>query len=364
MTAELQAEAARSPWVRLTSLGKTSRGRTLWLARVADPAAPPPARTVRLLVLCRQHGDEPASTEAALGLLRRISAGGDPALRAELRRVTLYVVPMVNPDGAAAGTRANGAGADLNRDWGVFGQPETRAVARAVALIRPHVLMDAHNWDGGDHYDANCVEVSRDGTRPLGRAAQALQAAGIAQLQSSGYSVAATSYSPAADPHLAHRWFTRQGILSCLVETRSGSPHDAADFQRRQGVYVALIHALARRYADARSELDQLEGHRPPSEQEARLFPPRPAASPPSPPELGAGGAKRPILWLWGIGPYGLALFALKLSRDGGSVMGRTPEFAPASGRRSAGRPGTRRYQCSPCSRAPRPAPAACGRRR
>ena len=162
------------------------------------------------MVLCRQHGDEPASTEAVLGLLRRIAGGGDPTLRAELRRVTLYVVPMVNPDGATAGTRVNGAGADLNRDWGTFSQPETRAVAHAVALLRPHVIVDAHNWDGGDHYNANCVEVTRDADTPLAQAAQALQAAGVAQLQASGYTVAATSYGPDADPHLAHRWFTQQ----------------------------------------------------------------------------------------------------------------------------------------------------------
>ena len=370
MTTELQDEARRSPWIRVTVLGRTPQGRTVWLARAADPAAPPAAKTVRLLVLCRQHGDEPASTEAVLSLLRRITDGGDPALRALLRRVTLYVVPMVNPDGATAGTRVNGIGADLNRDWGLFSQPETRAVAHAVALLRPNIVLDAHNWDGGDHYNANCVEVTRDTNAPLGRAAQALQAAGVTQLRQSGYTVAATSYGPDADPHLAHRWFTQRGILSCLVETHSGDPHDSADFQRRQGVYVALIHAIARHYANDRIALNTLEGFSPAHGQEARLFPPTPSASSPAPPELGTGETKRPPLWLWAMCPYGLALLAAGLCRPAiplsgsESGTGRRPGFAPASGRRSAGRPGKRRYQCSPCSRAPRPAPAAYARRR
>ena len=371
MTAELQDEARRSRWIRLTALGRTREGRTLWMARAADPAAPPPARTVRLLVLCRQHGDEPASTEAVLGLLRRIAGGGDPPLRAALRRATLYVVPMVNPDGATAGTRENGAGADLNRDWGTFSQPETRAVAHAVALVRPHVIIDAHNWDGGDHYNANCVEVTRDAAAPLAQSAQGLQAAGVAQLEMSGYAVAATSYGPSADPHLAHRWFTQQGILSCLIETHSGDPRDTADFQRRQGVYVALIHALARHYAPVRAQLDALEGYEPASVREALLFPTKEVASSPdeaSPKESshywGGGASSGKYLWLWAVCPYGLALFAFKLTRDGGSATAPTPASVRAIGRPSRGHLGMRRCQCSPYSRAPRPAPAACGRKR
>ena len=362
MTAELQDEARRSPWVRLAALGRTREGRTLWMARVADPAAPPPARTVRLLVLCRQHGDEPASTEAALGLLKRIAGGGDPTLRAALCRVTLYVVPMVNPDGATAGTRENGAGADLNRDWGTFSQPETRAVARAVALLRPHVIVDAHNWDGGDHFNANCVEVTRDANTPLAQAAQGLQAAGVAQLQASGYAVAATTYGPAADPHLAHRWFTRRGILSCLVETHSGDPRDSADFQRRQAIYVTLIHALVRHYTDARDQLDALEGNRPASVREAHLFPPAPSS--PAPPELDAGRtAPKKLLWLWIVCPYGLALFALKLTREGESASAPTSASVRASGKPSRGHLGLRRCQHLPSARLLTPPGRKMGRR-
>src|SRR5579875_3256250 len=150
MTAALKTDTAHCPLLRLTSLGQSAHGhKEIWLVRVADPAVPP-AQTVRLLILCRQHGDEPASTEAVLKLFHEVSGGHDAIVRAGRTQVTLYVVPMINPDGADALTRRNGAGADLNRDWGVFSQPETRAVARAASLIRPQVLVDAHNWDGDD----------------------------------------------------------------------------------------------------------------------------------------------------------------------------------------------------------------------
>ncbi len=330
MVSLLRDDARRTPWIRLAVIGQSREGRALWLARVADPQGPPPARTARLFVLFRQHGDEPAPTEAALGLLRRVAAGRYHPPDG----VTLYLAPMVNPDGATLGTRENGARADLNRDWGVFAQPETRAVARAVRQIRPQVVVDAHNWDPGDPFNADCVEVSRDTKTSLARAAQAMQAEAVGALGDAGYSVSATTYGADADPRLAHRWFAAQGIVSCLVETHSGSPRDAADFRRRQGVYVALIQDVARRYAGRHAALDALEGRSPASDREASLFPP-----PSAPPKPGTATTLPPpprLLWPWALLPYGLALFAAFVSR-GNSARPRIPHPPPLSFRKARG---------------------------
>jgi len=336
MVKDLQADAARSPLVRLASLGRTAGHRDIWMARVADPTFPA-VQTVRVVVLCRQHGDEPASTEAVLSLLHRVATDRDPALRANLGRLTLYLIPMVNPDGAEAMTRRNGAGVDLNRDWGVFTQPETRAVARAVAFIGPHVVVDAHNWDGTDKYNAHCIEVARTlGVKetPLGEAARDLQQDAVAQLARSGYQVQSTAYGAEADTRLAHRYFARQGRLSFLVETHSGDPRDVADFQQRQGLYSALIHALARRYGGEnggaqRLALTRLDGGLCVGTQDARLFPTITAH-----PKV--AHAPRPSrMWLAALCLYAFALWA--------SAQGlRLPPLVPAP----AGRPGPRRYHC------------------
>ncbi len=310
MTAQLKADAARCPLLRVASLGQSAKGRRdLWLVRLADPRADP-AQTIRVLVLCRQHGDEPASTESVLGLIRRIAEGGDPALRASLAHVTLYLIPMVNPDGAEADTRNNGVGADLNRDWGIFHQPETRAVARAAHLLRPSLVLDAHNWDGDDEYNADCLEVPREAATGRGKASHAFQQQAVRDLAACGYPVHPTAWGADTDPRLAHRWFARRNILSALVETHSGSPADTPDFQRRQGLYAALIHGLVRRYAASyateKPQLDALEGDTMGDVHDAALFPPSPQA------------ATRPFLslphgrscaWLWAIGAYALALW-------------------------------------------------------
>jgi hypothetical protein len=338
MVAELHADAQRSHWVSLAVIGKSHDGRALWLVRVANPQGPSPARTTRLFVLFRQHGDEPAPTEAALALLRRIVTKKYRLPQG----VTLYMIPMVNPDGADLGTRENGIGADLNRDWGIFSQPETRAVANAMHLIHPQILVDAHNWDATDSYNANCIEVSRDLHSYLAVATQAMQSESVAALKDRGYTVAPTTYGDDSDPHLAHRWFAHQGIMACLVETHSGSPKDTADYQSRQGIYMTLIETLAHRYAGDHAALDALEGTSPASVREASLF------VSPQPSILGEpreATQRRLLIWPWAVLPYGLALFVLYISRGGGNGTARKAEFVPATGRRSAGRLGKRQYQ-------------------
>ncbi len=325
MTARLQADAAHSPLMRVVSLGKSAGGkRDLWLARLADPAADP-AKTTRLLVLCRQHGDEPASTEALLHLIHSLASGGDPALGSELAHVTLYIIPMVNPDGAGAGTRLNGVGADLNRDWGLFTQPETREVANAAKLIHPALIVDAHNWDGDDEYNADCIEIPREMETDAGKATHQMQQQALRDLAACGYAVHPTAWGADSNPHLAHRWFTHQNIPSLLVETHSGSPANRTDFERREGMYTALIHSLARHYA-APWMGSSFET------REAMLF-----SLPSLPKAMGRVAAlpKHPFPWLWAFGLYGLALWGLSLRRTETNTPDRVGRAPRQTGRYS-----------------------------
>jgi len=156
----------------LSSLGRSVKGRDLWMVTLhetpavsapdADPAAdtppitdtpdtPAPPSTLaasppkRLFYLCRQHGHEPASTEAALQFVTQLvrAAPGSP-LALDLQRVTVYIVPMANPDGAEAFLRHNAHDKDINRDWLRRTQPETRALYRTITALRPDMMTDQH----------------------------------------------------------------------------------------------------------------------------------------------------------------------------------------------------------------------------
>ena len=316
MTAQLHADARKSPLVRVASVGSAAGGaRQIWLVRIADPRTDP-AQTQRLLILCRQHGDEPASTESLLRLIGAAASGGDPALRSALSHVTLYVIPMVNPDGAEAGTRVNAHRADLNRDWGLFRQPETRAVAAAAKSIHPALIIDAHNWDGNDEYDADCLEIPREMETASGRAAHVWQHQALGDLAASGYAVHPTAWGDGSDPHLAHRWFLHQGIPSALVETHYGSPADRADFERREGLYAALIHSLVRRDQSPWTKSVSAETN------EAALFP---TPAPPASARRRAFLPKHSFPWLWVISLYALALWGMSLRKPAKEPPSKRP---------------------------------------
>jgi murein endopeptidase len=117
---------------RRVLLGESGRGRPIYAYRLGNPAAR------EVLVVGTVHGNEPAGTAVTRRLLRV-----SPPLRAEL-----WIVPDLNPDGRAGGTRWNAVGADLNRDFGRFTQPETRVARALIRSIRPWLSVWYHQPQG------------------------------------------------------------------------------------------------------------------------------------------------------------------------------------------------------------------------
>jgi hypothetical protein len=113
----LQAVASAFPAIATYKVnGQSVQGRDLpYLIINATCQARPPA----IFTNGTHHGDEPASTEAALAipdyLLRRSTT--DASVRSLLETYAFYVLPLVNPDGFALNTRENADGLDINRDY-------------------------------------------------------------------------------------------------------------------------------------------------------------------------------------------------------------------------------------------------------
>ena len=100
----------------------------------------------KVLLWSQMHGDEPTATCALVDLLSHLVATrSDPATRQLLSRVTLLVLPMLNPDGAVRNDRRNAQGIDINRDAVELQTPEGRFLKAVRDRYAPAAGFNLHN---------------------------------------------------------------------------------------------------------------------------------------------------------------------------------------------------------------------------
>lgn len=102
---------------------------------------------VKVLLWSQMHGNESTATRAILDLLKFNAAPGEFAMdwQSVLKKITIRIIPMVNPDGTARFTRRNAVGIDLNRDARVFSTPEARILADAMRRFQPDFGFNLHD---------------------------------------------------------------------------------------------------------------------------------------------------------------------------------------------------------------------------
>ena len=235
--------AASSNRVQLAAIGYSHQGRPLWLVTVTDPNSPA-AGKMRLFIIARQHGNEPAGTTAALALVEHFAQAPSTLEQAVLKRLEIIAVPVANPDGAVANQRRNAAGVDLNRDWAEASQPETQALQAAVHTYRPHAIMDLHELPARtsrDSYRENFIETigASAGLPPsLYTLTTAISRNISAWMSKYGYGLNVFYDDPGDSLQLCHRyWGLYQGFPTFLCEAKQGPGRPLA--------YRAGFHILA-----------------------------------------------------------------------------------------------------------------------
>ena len=143
----ISADEPRDPAAaEVRTIGTSAQGRPITAIRYGSGA-----KTV--LVVAETHGDEEGGLRVWLRARTRPLPAG----------TTLWVVPMLNPDGLVLDTRFLANGADPNRN--APEQPEQRAVYDFALAVRPMLTVWYHQnygWVGGsgvsmapaDHYHA------------------------------------------------------------------------------------------------------------------------------------------------------------------------------------------------------------------
>lgn len=132
---------------RTELLGYSAQGRRIVAVELGEPSAPQ-----TILVVGCVHGDECSGT-AVVTTLRAMRPPSS---------VHVWLIPNLNPDGRALGTRGNAHGVDLNRnspyDWKALGsrgsreysgtgplsEPETRILTSFVQRVQPNITFWFH----------------------------------------------------------------------------------------------------------------------------------------------------------------------------------------------------------------------------
>ena len=97
----------------------------------------------RILMWSQMHGNESTTTKALFDLLNSL-LDENSKLSYILERCTLYIIPILNPDGALAYTRINANGVDLNRDAQKLTQPESIVLRDTFEAFKPHFCYNLH----------------------------------------------------------------------------------------------------------------------------------------------------------------------------------------------------------------------------
>lgn len=171
----LNALQTRSDRVSVEVIGESTQGRELYLVTVTSPETSAQVRRQQQLraqienepasvagdrALQRDykepvlfhgniHGNEYEGTDASLRVIEQLATARDTATQRLLDRTRISFVVTVNPDGRVAGTRANAAGFNLNRDYITASQPETVATRDVIRDTQPLVFLDLHGYVKG-----------------------------------------------------------------------------------------------------------------------------------------------------------------------------------------------------------------------
>src|SRR5688572_7274563 len=123
--------------VSKTEVGQSADGRPLYLLSYGNGP-------VRVLLWSQMHGDESTASMALADVVHYLHTG-DQRTRQWADKVTIYMLPVLNPDGADRFHRENALGIDINRDARVQSTPEARTLKAVRDRVQPQFGFNLHD---------------------------------------------------------------------------------------------------------------------------------------------------------------------------------------------------------------------------
>ncbi len=122
--------------------GKSLEGRPIYLVKVGRGAT-------KVMAWSQMHGDEPTATMVLLDLFNFFTANDqfNDFRNLLFDSLSIYFIPMLNPDGAERFERRNFASIDLNRDALRLQFPESKILKTVRDSVRPEFGFNLHDQD-------------------------------------------------------------------------------------------------------------------------------------------------------------------------------------------------------------------------
>jgi hypothetical protein len=122
-------------------LGTSGEGRIISLYSIGNGST-------KIMLWSQMHGDEPTATMALIDIFNFFIKCPDHTVTKTIReKLTLLVIPMLNPDGAERFTRRTAQLIDINRDALALETPEARILKETCNKYRPEYGFNLHDQD-------------------------------------------------------------------------------------------------------------------------------------------------------------------------------------------------------------------------
>ncbi len=238
----------RSSALRVTQFGASIQGRALNAITYGNGPT-------KVLLWSQMHGDESTATMSLTDLLAWF--GESTRAHNDLRdllatRLTIVMVPMLNPDGAELFQRENAIGIDVNRDARRLSTPEARALKTLRDSLKPSFGFNLHDQNartlgapGGRQVGIALLAPAADAEKGYGptRATARLVAARIRTVLEQEIPGRIAKYDDAFNPRAFGDLVQQWGTSTVLIE--SGALPDDPEKQRLRTMNViAILTAL------------------------------------------------------------------------------------------------------------------------
>jgi hypothetical protein len=122
-------------------LGASSEGKHIALYTLGGGST-------KVMLWSQMHGDEPTATMALMDIFNFLAKNPDHLITKTIfDKLTLLVIPMLNPDGADRFTRRTAQMIDMNRDALALETPEARILKDTHNKYRPEYGFNLHDQD-------------------------------------------------------------------------------------------------------------------------------------------------------------------------------------------------------------------------